>query len=192
MRRAIILIVAFSFYGCVATSPNDGDGKTGPPARVTADDGKDNRLPAAAAKILDRAERLEVLSVDPTTRNRPEMVSLDGKPVPPPPDLREDFHGFSVIGKTTVSGYLSRRNLIAAVKQGIADSDGSVAACFIPRHGLRAVADGKTVDLVICYECHSIRVYINDEQAGGVLTAATSRTALDKTLTAAGVALAPR
>lgn len=34
-----------------------------------------------------------------------------------------------------------------------------MAACFDPRHGVRAVHGGHTVDLVICFECLSLKVY---------------------------------
>jgi hypothetical protein len=179
MRKGYLALLVL-LSGCVAIAPNESDAKS-------------NQLPSAAAKLLDRADRVEVLSVDPAMRDRPQMVKPDGTPVPPPPpDTREDFHGFSVLGKTTVNGLLARRNVVSAVKRGIADSDGSVAACFLPRHGVRATVDGKTVDLVICFQCNSIRVYVDGEQAGTVLTAETSRDALDKVLTAAGVPLAPR
>src|SRR5262249_25315899 len=124
--RLVILLPILLLAGCV--SVGGPDGPDGP-----------NSLPTAAANLLDRADRIVVLVLDPSPRNLGGMVSPDGKPVPPPPpDEREDFHGYSVIGKTIVVAPLARRNLVGAVKQGIAASDGSAAACFNPRHGLRA------------------------------------------------------
>src|SRR5262245_42768844 len=123
MRR-VSLVPLVLLSGCVAIAPKEADDRT-------------NSLPPAAARLLDRADRLEVLSVDPAMRNRPQFVNPDGTPVPPPPpDTREDFHGYSVIGKTTVNGTVARRKVVGAVKRGIADSDGSGAACFRPRHAV--------------------------------------------------------
>ena len=35
--------------------------------------------------------------------------------------------------------------------------------CFNPRHGIRATHDGKTVELVICFECSSFDIYSGSE-----------------------------
>ena len=62
-----------------------------------------------------------------------------------------------------------QKQLLDALYKGIADSDGNGAKCFDPRHGIRASVDGKTVDLVICFECSWVYVfYDKDENRRGV------------------------
>lgn len=37
--------------------------------------------------------------------------------------------------------------------QGIADSDGSRARCFLPRHGFRFISGEVSSELLLCLEC---------------------------------------
>jgi hypothetical protein len=64
-----------------------------------------------------------------------------------------------------------------------------VAGCFIPRHGLRLKGGGKTVDLVICFQCLSAEVFVDGERQKGFLTSGEPQTEFDATLKAAGVQL---
>ena len=133
----------------------------------------DNKLPADAETVLDKAEELELYSLDPT--------ECDKKP-------KDGFHGWKVLGKTTLKKKEDRQKVLKAIRKGIADSDGSVAGCFNPRHGLKGKAGGKTVELVICYECLSLEVYV-DGKRSSVLTARSPQPELDKVLRGAGVKL---
>jgi hypothetical protein len=101
-----------------------------------------------------------------------------------------DFHGFRILGKTTLKDE-TRKTIVAGLYKGIKDSDGSVAACFNPRHGIRATADGKTVDIVICFECHSLLTYLGEMKASA-LTAPTPEATFNKVLTEAKVPLPPQ
>jgi hypothetical protein len=134
-------------------------------------------LPRDAQQALGEAPVLELYSLDP----RPSKE----KPA-------DAFHGFMVLGKTTVKADDARKALAAAVIKGVADSDGSVADCFEPRHGVRAAYDGKTYDFVICFHCAQIEVFAGDKQLATTPTAATPEPALDKLLKDAGVPLAPK
>ena len=64
------------------------------------------------------------------------------------------------------------------------------AACFIPRHGIRMTSGRDTVDLVICFECLSVNVYVNDKREKGFLTTRDPQPTFDAVLKAAGVKLA--
>ena len=37
----------------------------------------------------------------------------------------------------------------------------SVAACFIPHHGLRIKSSERTIDLVICFHCSQVQLFEN-------------------------------
>ena len=54
-------------------------------------------------------------------------------------------------------------------------------------HGLRLKSAKETVDLVICFECLSIQVYINGNMAKGFLTTGEPQREFDAALNAAGV-----
>src|SRR5947209_12483411 len=114
---------------CVAVNPERGE--------------HDNRLPAEVRSVLAGADRVELFSLSPS---RPTaMVRPDGSRYPSDADLEqaEKFHDWKVLGRTVIADRGTRRDVVAAVERGIADSDGSVAACFNPRHGLRATQGGR-------------------------------------------------
>src|SRR4051812_29507691 len=116
-----------------------------------------------------------------------ELYSLDPKRQTDPP--KDAFHGWKVLGKTTVNDADARKKLLAALEKGAKDNDGIAAACFNPRHGIRVKAGDKTIDLVICFECFSATVYTGEERTGSFLTTASPQPALDKVLTDAKVPL---
>ena len=120
------------------------------------------------------------------------LYAIDGV-VNPPTSFASDakhFRGYEILGKVEITDPQSRREIMTAVLAGISESDGTVASCFWPRHGVRVVTDGKAVDYVICYEC--LQAYIFSE--GGQTwerTASAHQAILTDRLTAAGIKLAP-
>ena len=112
-----------------------------------------NSLPAETRRILDSGERFVLLSLDPT-----DPVLRRESKLPP----GETFHEYEVLGKSEIRDPQERAELLRALYKGIADSDGSVASCFKPRHGISATLGGETVDLVICFECSSILIFSKD------------------------------
>ncbi len=133
------------------------------------------KLPDVARAALDGAERLELWSLDPTLRETP---AADG------------FHGWRALGRVTVEDAAERARLVDALAKGVAGNDGVVAACFNPRHGVRAVHDGKTVDLVICFECLQVQMFVDASASEGFLTTSAPQPSFDRVLRAAGVPLA--
>ena len=126
-------------------------------------------------EILDKAETFELYSLDPK----------------PAKDVN-GFHDYKVLGKTLVKDAKVREGIVAALYKGIADTDGTVAGCFNPRHGIRAGADGQTADLVICFECLSMQAYLDGKRDGGALTTGGPQTTFDKVLRDAGVPRSPK
>ena len=135
-----------------------------------------NDLPKDVRAVLDKADRFELLSLDPDRRKEKS---------------KDNFHGWNVLGLTEVKDAATRKKVVAALYKGIADSDGAVAACFNPRHGIRATHDGKTVELVICYECLSMQSFLGKERASALTTRSPQKT-FDEVLTAAKVPLPPK
>ncbi|HKB04371.1 MAG TPA: hypothetical protein VKD90_19260 [Gemmataceae bacterium] len=124
----------------------------GPAARA---EDKQNKIPDDLRAILEKADQFELLSLNP---REPDAKPKDG------------FHGWEVLGKTTVKDADTRKNLVAALQKGVAESDGTVARCFNPRHGIRVTHDGKTTDLVICFECLQVKAFAGDRRHDFLVT----------------------
>ena len=134
-------------------------------------------IPADAKAALEKAAEWELYSLDPARQKDPP---------------KDAFHGWKVLGKTTVKDADTRKKLLAALEKGARDNDGTVAACFNPRHGVRVKVWEKTIDLVICFECFSAAVFTGDERTGSFLTTASPQPALDTVLKEAKVPLPKR
>jgi hypothetical protein len=76
----------------------------------------------------------------------------------------------------------------------VADAPPHAKKCFEPRHGVRAMAGGKTVDLVICFACSEVQVWSDDgkDLEGLALIGDSAQAAFDKVLTDAKVPLHPK
>lgn len=134
-----------------------------------------NEMPKEAKEAFQKAAEFDLYSLDPSPEGR-----NDKSP--------ERFHGWKVLGKIALKGDTAR-TIHDAIEKGREDSDGKVAACFNPRHGVRIVQDQKTFDLVICFECLSAEVYEGDKQLGSFLTTSTPTKVVNKALTDARVPL---
>jgi hypothetical protein len=130
-----------------------------------------NRIPEVVLEMLDKAETYELLSLEPER-------------------IKDGFHGRKILGQTTVKAEAERKRLTEALKLGVENNFGLVAGCFSPRHGLRLTGNGKTVELVICFSCMSIEVYVDGKQGKGFLTTDEPKQAFNAILRGAGVPLA--
>src|SRR5262249_21920882 len=92
--------------------------------------------------VLEKADSYELLSLDPGTEG-----------------VKDGFHGWKVLGKTTVKDKKARALVLGALKKGVAER-GRPLKCFEPRHGLRATHGGTTVELVICFEGGRVFVHV--------------------------------
>ena len=133
-----------------------------------------NRLPDAIATVLARADRFELLSLEPS----------EG-----PTHERGHFWGWRVLGSAVVTT-AERDELVSALERGIAENRGWVAACFDPRHGIRASFGGSSVDLVVCFECSSMNLYQDGKQFDSLLVTGSPQPVFDRVLTSAAVPLA--
>ncbi len=88
-----------------------------------------------------------------------EVDEWDKKPRGEEKAKGELFHRFPVLGKTEITSAADRSAILAALKRGIAKSDGREAKCFWPRHGLTLVQNGRHIEFVICFECTQLEEY---------------------------------
>ncbi len=126
--------------------------------------------------LFEKAETLELFSLDP---------GADVKE----PDVKKGFHGWRILGKTAIKDAKTRKKIVEALYKGLEQSDGTAALCFNPRHGLRATVDGKTADVVICFECLQMQ-FVLGEASMTETTTTTPEKVLNEVLTGAGVPLA--
>lgn len=134
-----------------------------------------SKLPAGAREILDNAEQIELLSLDPSY---------------PKPVTKEQFHNWPVLGSTQLTGK-RKQEAIAIVERGIDKKRDFMIMCFLPRHGIRATYRSKTVELVICFHCLRMHVNMGSETESLPLNG-SGQAELDALLTAANVPLAPK
>jgi hypothetical protein len=107
-------------------------------------------LPDRAKAILDKASAFELYSLDPDEEKNPR-------------DKPARLRGWKVLGKTTVKtpGDAGKK-LLAALEKAL--DKGGGAKCFDPRHAIHAEYEGKTVDLLICFECEWVYVYFDGKK----------------------------
>ncbi|VTR93247.1 Uncharacterized protein OS=Pirellula staleyi (strain ATCC 27377 / DSM 6068 / ICPB 4128) GN=Psta_0497 PE=4 SV=1 [Gemmata massiliana] len=108
-------------------------------------------------------------------------------------DNREQLYKYSVLGRVAITDPERRREIVSAVQRDIRAGAPAQARCFYPRHIVRVVKDGTTIDTVICYECHNFKVHVNGGFHRGLTRAigSESRPLLNQILADAGVPLAP-
>jgi hypothetical protein len=90
------------------------------------------------------------------------------------------------LGSTEVKNADARTKLVDSIVKGM---EGKIEdeRCFIPGHGLRAKHDGKTVEMVICFQCAKFALYVGNEKPKGFLIGASPQEEFDVILKAAGI-----
>ena len=135
-----------------------------------AQDKAANKLPDEVVKALEKDDDLEVYSLSGDTTDK------DG------------WHGAKVWGKATAKKDESKA-LATALAKGVTEGEKG-SRCFLPRHGVRAAHGGKVYDLLICFECGWVYVYVDKSDKPMVfLISDGPHKAMDKILTDAKVPL---
>jgi hypothetical protein len=116
------------------------------------------------------------------------LYSIDGGDSEP--KAGEKLQGYPVLGKVEVTDADKRKEIVAALKEGLTRSDGTMAKCFWPRHAIRTVDKGRTLDYVICFEC--LQLKLHDGSSASVKPVTREPQAVfNKYLKEAGIPLAP-
>ena len=120
------------------------------------------------------------------------LYSLDGSEPPhqriaPPGAPR--FHDWPILGQTVLMRDQDR-DRVAAILSQAARGAWDKAACFNPRHGIRATDSTGTYDVVLCFECGQAVLYSPGGQTQSIAIHGKPD-ALNELLTAAKVTLAP-
>jgi hypothetical protein len=137
-------------------------------------------LGLSVAGCQDADARIPIDSMTLYSLDAEHELGLDEKPT------GETFHNYPVLGKTDVADPKDHTAILVAIKKGIAQSDGKLINCFWPRHGVRLVQDGKTIEYVICFECSQLDEY-RDGGRSHKTTTGSPAPLLDQHLESAGV-----
>jgi hypothetical protein len=109
-------------------------------------------LPDDSRSVLDNSQKFVLLALYPHAHEEPgEWRKLKAKKI---------FHGYRVLGETTIASKIEKRKLLQELYNGMKfGRTWNMAACFQPRHAIRAQWQNETVDFVICFSCRQYKVY---------------------------------
>ena len=149
--------------------------------RVPTQESLQVTFPSGSKRILEHSQQLILFSLEPT-EDYDTTNSL--------------FHRHGVLGKTVITDSVSKTALLASLYDGLVSppprADGLKQigmGCFMPRHGIRAIQNGKTVDLLICFSCRAIEVYLNGQKISKRAMNDAPRPTFDQILTKAHIPL---
>lgn len=91
-----------------------------------------------------------------------EFLSLSPKEHPDNPHA-EQFRGFEILGSMKVPNRSTRIAMINALDNAVGKNELTDARCFWPRHGIRCSHNGDQIELIVCFECAPLIIYVNDE-----------------------------
>ena len=106
--------------------------------------------------ILENNEQFVLYSLDPGSVW--STSDADGNPILGKV-YKEKFHKYGVLGKTQITDKNTKLQLVKTLYSGLDGGNPLGIMCFDPRHGVRVMRGGQTVDLLICFECEQIHVY---------------------------------
>ncbi len=136
-------------------------------------------FPDDSRQVLESCDRLTLYSLDPGPAFRSDGMPFQG-----------GFHDFPILGRVDIPAN-KRVELLAQLYNGLdVPNNFTLAACFNPRHGVRAEKGNRYADLVICFSCSQMQVY-TDKRKGEQTTGIMSEPVADfnRRLTEAGAKL---
>ena len=111
----------------------------------------DGLLPLLVHQGLKEPEQMILYSLDPENHAK----KLDESVM---------FHGYSVLGQLQILSANDRRIVAQTIEGAVSAWDGSSMMCFEPRHGIRVTKGAYTFDLLICFECQHIEIYVGEQE----------------------------
>jgi hypothetical protein len=127
--------------------------------------------------------------------NNPDQLvlySINGSDYPKgkEPKTAEKFARYPLLGKVEITDAKVRRELMSVLRLGVAQHYGAVAKCFWPRHAIRIITNGRTIDYIICFECEQI-IEKEGEKWRRIPTTDSARDYFNSVLQQHGIPLAP-
>ncbi len=169
-----VALVLFVAAACSTPDPVQGDPGDGPLEILFGAE-----VQPEWQKILTQADRLELVAV------APDWPSEESRADP------TTLHGYQVLGRAWLTDRDARLELLGAFAKGDAENDDLVAACFNPRHVVRAEFEGRWCELIICFECLSYQVWDGRERWGRGLITEAPKVVFNRIYQEAGLSVAP-
>jgi hypothetical protein len=136
-------------------------------------------LPGEARTIFEQSPTLEILSLDPSSRYRGTVGT-------------RIFHGFLLLGKARLTGEEANQARLSFYDSTVRRRHNQFrAACFNPRHGLRAVYQGRTLDLSLCFHCQNVYAYIDGKKISSGYTSREAQPDFDALLRSHQLPISP-
>jgi hypothetical protein len=128
-----------------------------------------NELPPAIWAVLEKPDRYELLSLCSVGPLTLPDGTLQPQTRPADPTTKAVYsHGFLVLGGVTLTDAKARQRVNGALRDSMRDWPQVFAGCgFQPRHAIRAVRGGKTVELLICFHCGDMEALVNGVRERG-------------------------
>lgn len=173
IQRKLAIALVLAVLGCSEPAP--------PVAQTASKAAATSNSVLPFAETLEQAETVEILSILVPRGKAADLTAKHGK-----------MQGYPVLGKTLLTDVAARQNLIAVLlrdTKALGPMD-ALPRCFDPRHGVRATRKGKTLDLVICFECSQVKVYADGQSLSETyMVGKLPESAFDAVLKTAGIAL---
>ena len=112
---------------------------------------KGGLLPQFVHQGLSESDQMILYSLDPENRTD----NLEKRPL---------FQGYPILGEFQVVSADDRRIIAQTVEGSVSAWDGSYMMCFEPRHGIRITKGSQRFELLVCFECQHIYVYVGDQK----------------------------
>lgn len=107
------------------------------------------------------------------------------------PETAEKYHGYPLLGKVDIADEQLRREIAKSLQIGVSQHANTNYACYWPRHAIRIVSKGKTIEYDICFQCEKIYVYEGHKWTKTLGTSSYGCDLLNSLLRRNGIALAP-
>ena len=146
MKYASIALLSFvTFVSAVAAGEDSPELKAAIRERIKEVRARQEPLALELEAMLGPETKIVLYSLDP---HEVEGWAFSGKK-----NGTDVLRGFPIRGRAVVDERKEAEELLRALIAGIRESDGTVASCFIPHHGLTIECGAKKMDLVICFTC---------------------------------------
>lgn len=141
-----------------------------PDARPPSDDSPADDADQSAVTAPERPAGIGV-EVDILLRTAPTFDLLTLNPTPTEGVQPTDgFYGNQIMGRAAIEDPQTRGDLLTSLYRSMAESDGTAAGCFNPRHGIHASDGERSVDLVICFECLQLHIRHGETLTSALMT----------------------
>jgi hypothetical protein len=191
--------LAFALLGLSGAAKAHDDPPVSAPPAPTPTPEKKQDVPPSVKEIWDAVETWTLYSLAPEQKvpaegaARGKTKKRTTKKTTKKRDAEAPFHGFVVLGKAALKKDAEGVSGLKDALYAAIEKSGLPARCFIPHHGIRAVSGEKTLDLVICFTCSYMDIYVGGERLGERLVIAKDPfPAFDKALATAEVPLGKR